>query len=76
MRSRAVLKKRKRDARYKARKKRGITCVTIEIDESRFASLARLDYFADSETNPRRIVKAVERLIDKIEWPQTRLARE
>jgi hypothetical protein len=74
--SRAVLKKRKRDARYKARKKRGAICVSIELSESRFESLARLDYFADSETNPRKIAKGVERLIDAIEWPRTRLARE
>jgi hypothetical protein len=59
--------KRARQARFRARQARGIACVSVELDESRFTKLARLGYARQGAVDPRELARAVEALLDSIE---------
>jgi hypothetical protein len=59
---------RERQKRYRARLKAGIVMVRIEIDERRFGVLTRLGYLHANATDPARSAKAIEALLDNIEF--------
>ena len=60
-------RKRARQARYRARQARGIACVSVELDESRFTKLAKLGYARQGAVDPHELARAVEALLDAVE---------